>query len=934
MNPKQKRNNLFLVLKKPTINNEEHYQKGEVVFQQTKENRMKIKKFTDFSKTYLRHPDLKQKDLFNLKAVNLLNLLNVIFPTPLNRIVETVFPEQQIKKNLKELKRVFKATMGWSKNENFSIKRLVQKTQNEEVKFLNCLLSFKYKIETFGINKDQKQIVRDFYILQGELQSVRTNKGIINFSLTFPNQINSSMVDNKKEISLSWNKQNSNSKNESESENENRIESYFDNWDLISDEDEDEDEDEDKGDPFGWMKNNKTLIQESNEQVYKNIFFERDFQYILQQNNKKHTQNNLHTTKKTQNEKEKEINNNYSSTSSSEWEEYMISKELKETSKVNDFLIDDGFLELSNPNFVNIKKQQNQITLSSSSENYLIDNLINHKNKESEMYIDNSGFKKQQQNKVDNLNKTEEIGIIKTPKKMKKKNTFLRNLMKSLKKRVTSDDTNEKKSLKISTNLDCYDVNDGSDDKIKNDFDDGNNITRRNKNNKKIEMDFENEIENGFKRKKLDRIEKKSPKYTKNMNTRTGREYFKKRGFIFLGKTENHLQLTREFFSIVAKYLLENKNNNNNGGKNEKKKKNEKKRKKKLEKKKKKKTIQEKKKVKGKMEIKNIHNIDDNKIEFFYLINVYNGWASMKLYEMKKPIKQIIEKQSKMYLKAYNEAIWRCRIQATEFSLYCGLSKSEYKLMKIHLKYNSFTIFELEKTKPTFQSNYDENSFFLGINSFHPKLLIFSKVEKNINVFAKLKSRHQKLVIVFLFLIYRSTIQKNTYVGQNPEDFSKKNINGLNTEILPPSLPIDPKLSRYYTNPLNILSKIQNTNKNNFNHKIIRIISNIWKDGGTKFQVFFLVNKTVPFEPGILYIKKRGILEILQNQIINNHQFSQDFKLTQTQNQKQHNLIKISSKSGYNKSITFLATNSTEETLFISKTILFFNKQFLNIIKK
>ncbi|KAJ3445522.1 hypothetical protein M0812_11399 [Anaeramoeba flamelloides] len=945
MSFKKKRNNLFLVLKKPSTINDNHYQKSEITLQQTKENEMKIKKFLDFSKKYFKHPTLKPKDLLNLNGVNLLNLLNIIFPTPLNRIVETALPEQQIKKNLKELKRVLKETINWSKYENFSIKRLIQKKQNEEAKFLNCLLSLQHKIETFGINKDQKQIVRDFYVLQGELKYILTNEGVVNYSSEASSQMRSPKAVKKKEISLSWNKSKSENKNESEKEKEKEkqkeINSDSDNWDLITSEDEDN--------SFNEIENNKQLNQESNKQIYKNIFFERHFQYILPQNNKRHL--NIKKNKKgskVEDEKKKGHKNDKNNHStSSEWEEYQIPKEFKEISKDIDFLTYDGFLEFSNLNLEKIKKKNKQNIFTSSSENYLIDNLINLEDSESEFIIDDFELEKQQRKNLKNTEREEEIENLDVPKKMVKKKSVLRTLMKNIKNKIGSSNSKEKgNSNNINSNTNGYvdncldtnvnvNVNDSD-----NDFNDGNSIMKENNNNT-IETEIEQEIEHGIELKSLNSMNNEITKSNNNINNDIiDMEYFKKKwGFFFIGKTENHLQLTREFFSIVANYLLENsskgdhEDGDENGGKNEKKKEGMGKGKGKKKKKKRKKN-EGKKTTKGKRKISNQNKIALNKIEFFYLINTYSNWSNMKLYEIKDPIKQIVENQSKIYLKAYNEAIQRCRIQATEFSLYCSLTRKEFNLMKIHLKYNSFTITELNKINPIFEADFNENSFFIGLNYLHSKVIIFSKTGNNHNIFVKLKSRYQKLVIVFLFLIYRSTIQKNKYVGNNPNDFSKKNVDDLNTKILPQPLPIDPELSKYFTNPLNIFSKFQNTNKNYFNNKIIEIISKIWKDGGTKFQVFFLVNKTVPFEPGILYIKKRGILEILQNQIINNHQFSKNFKLTQTQKENQRNLIKINSNNDNNKPYTFFATNSSEEALFISKTILFFNKQYLNNIKK
>ncbi|KAJ6246114.1 hypothetical protein M0813_19874 [Anaeramoeba flamelloides] len=170
-----------------------------------------VDKAVKFARKVLKYQDLTVEELFCSKGIQLCNLLNVIAPCKRNRIVTVAHLEIQQTENLKELQNTAVECFGYPKNDLFSITGLIEKSVSDLRQLLNLLLFLQQQTQQKGIHKKEENSIRNFYILQGEIEKIE--------NVVKEQDQNTKQIENEKEIEKEIEIENGN-ENEKEIENE------------------------------------------------------------------------------------------------------------------------------------------------------------------------------------------------------------------------------------------------------------------------------------------------------------------------------------------------------------------------------------------------------------------------------------------------------------------------------------------------------------------------------------------------------------------------------------------------------------------------------------------------------------------------------------------------------------------------------------------
>ncbi|KAJ6246112.1 hypothetical protein M0813_19872 [Anaeramoeba flamelloides] len=151
-----------------------------------------VDKAVKFARKVLKYQDLTVEELFCSKGIQLCNLLNVIAPCKRNRIVTVAHLEIQQTENLKELQNTAVECFGYPKNDLFSITGLIEKSVSDLRQLLNLLLFLQQQTQQKGIHKKEENSIRNFYILQGEIEKIE--------NVVKEQDQNTKQIENEKEI--------------------------------------------------------------------------------------------------------------------------------------------------------------------------------------------------------------------------------------------------------------------------------------------------------------------------------------------------------------------------------------------------------------------------------------------------------------------------------------------------------------------------------------------------------------------------------------------------------------------------------------------------------------------------------------------------------------------------------------------------------------
>ncbi|KAJ3449222.1 hypothetical protein M0812_05367 [Anaeramoeba flamelloides] len=151
-----------------------------------------VDKAVKFARKVLKYQDLTVEELFCSKGIQLCNLLNVIAPCKRNRIVTVAHLEIQQTENLKELQNTAVECFGYPKNDLFSITGLIEKSVSDLRQLLNLLLFLQQQTQQKGIHKKEENSIRNFYILQGEIEKIE--------NVVDEQEQNTKQIENEKEI--------------------------------------------------------------------------------------------------------------------------------------------------------------------------------------------------------------------------------------------------------------------------------------------------------------------------------------------------------------------------------------------------------------------------------------------------------------------------------------------------------------------------------------------------------------------------------------------------------------------------------------------------------------------------------------------------------------------------------------------------------------
>ncbi|KAJ3440515.1 hypothetical protein M0812_14183 [Anaeramoeba flamelloides] len=144
----------------------------QIKLNQNKDIQKAVGKTLRFARKVLKYPNLTVGQLFSLKGIQLCNLLNVVVPTTLNRIVKVAHLKIQQTENLKELQNTMVLCCGYPKNDLFSITGLTERATSDLRQLLNLLIYLQDQIQKNGIIKQDENSIRNFYILEGEIEKI------------------------------------------------------------------------------------------------------------------------------------------------------------------------------------------------------------------------------------------------------------------------------------------------------------------------------------------------------------------------------------------------------------------------------------------------------------------------------------------------------------------------------------------------------------------------------------------------------------------------------------------------------------------------------------------------------------------------------------------------------------------------------------------
>ncbi|KAJ3441317.1 protein stay-green 1 -related [Anaeramoeba flamelloides] len=121
-------------------------------------------KVVEWVKKVLQEPDLTVEELLAYKRIFLLNILNIIVPSKVNKVLRTTVEKKQEIQNLNEYMQTLK-NLEYTKMNKISPQDLIVREPKMEKRILKSLMFLKTRYEEMGNLKEFSKSTRTFYIL-------------------------------------------------------------------------------------------------------------------------------------------------------------------------------------------------------------------------------------------------------------------------------------------------------------------------------------------------------------------------------------------------------------------------------------------------------------------------------------------------------------------------------------------------------------------------------------------------------------------------------------------------------------------------------------------------------------------------------------------------------------------------------------------------